>query len=259
MKAIKSPGLIALALFSGNVVHAACEAPVANASRYCIGCGNLQANPVRGVDLVWNWLAADREFASRLRYSGNATIVLDNPPNASPGVTFFWGGITDEGFTVVDTTSYAELMRLRAGVGKNIWGVDLEMTMSELEQTAIHRNPNAPYRISLFDQNGNLFHQESLGKVTPPVLDRANYSIVENARQEQYRQAECAEMNTEEADDASEDDEVNWEELDAWWDEDWEDQYGGDCSACVLEDWNEDTGEWEPADWQNPKEEEEEL
>ncbi len=190
--------LLAVAVVCSQSALANCKPSPADARRDCNSCGNLEQNPERGIDNVWNASLAnqgprinnDMQMALRLR--GFATVNLMHPPHSSPGVLFYRGVIRDPSFSITDSATYSEALALQAqfNLRPRVSGrFQLRAEIRSLLASSTTSGTD-PYVVSLYDQDGNLIAEEEIGRGAP-MLHRASFGLNDLDADPRYERSEC--------------------------------------------------------------------
>ena len=190
--------LLVVAVACSQSAFANCEPSRADVKRDCNSCGNLEQNPVRGIDNIWNTLLSNRgarinfDMQMALHLRGFATVNLMHPPHSSPGVLFYRGVIRDPSFSITDSATYSEALALHVQLNlrPRVSGrIQLRAEIRSLLASSTTSGTD-PYVVSLFDQDGNLIAQEEIGRGTA-ILDRASFGLNDLDADPRYQRSEC--------------------------------------------------------------------
>lgn len=181
-------------------IQAKCEAPPSQDSVRCIGCGNLQENPARGLEMVYSRFLDSNELQGFVQLHGYARVVLKDPPYASPGRNYYYVLLRDPGYRRTDTVAYGILRSLSQQYGFNAIfnarGGEVGVTVggytsqeiSSLWSRAISTGTD-DWHLRLFDQNS-----EQIGERRIP-RGRDDRFVTGNSREftnyHRYRVREC--------------------------------------------------------------------
>lgn len=190
--------LLVVAIVCNQSALANCDPDPADARRDCNSCGNLEQNPERGIDNVWNSMFGGKkrqinnDMREALRWNGFATVNLMHPPHASPGVLFYRGVIRDPSFSITNSATYSQALTLQAQLNLNPSVSGRFQLRAEIRYllTSSTTTGTDPYLVSLYDQNGNLIAQEEIGRGAP-TLDRASFGLNDLDPDPRYRHSEC--------------------------------------------------------------------
>ena len=190
--------LLAVAVACSQSALANCEPSPADVKRDCNSCGNLEQNPERGIDNIWNTLLSNRgarinnDMRMALRLRGFATVNLMHPPYSSPGVLFYRGVIRDPSFSITDSATYSEALVLQTQLNLRPRVSGRFQLRAEIRSLLASSTTSGtdPYVVSLFDQDGNLISQEKIERGTP-TLDRASFGLNDLDADPRYQRSEC--------------------------------------------------------------------
>jgi hypothetical protein len=190
--------LLAVAVVCNQAALANCDPGPADAQRDCNSCGNLEQNPERGIDNVWNSLLhngipqVDHGMRAALNWNGFATVNLMYPPHASPGVLFYRGIIRDPSFSITNSATYSQALALQAQLNLNSRMPGHFKLRAEIRYMLATSTTTGtdPYVVSLYDQDGNLIAREEIER-GESILDRASFGLNDLDADPRYERSEC--------------------------------------------------------------------
>jgi len=190
--------LLAVAVAYSQSAFANCDPDPADARRDCNSCGNLEQNPERGIDNIWNASISRRGpsinngMQVALRWRGYATVNLMHPPHSSPGVLFYRGIIRDPSFSITNAATYSQALTLQIQLTLNPFASGRVQLRREIRYllTSSTTSGTDPYVVSLYDQDGKLIAQEEIPRGVP-ILDRASFGLNDLDANPQYQRSEC--------------------------------------------------------------------
>jgi len=194
--------LLAVTVACSQSALANCKPSPADDHRDCNSCGNLEQNPERGIDNIWNASLDNRgprmnnDMQMALRLRGFATVNLMHPPHSSPGVLFYRGVIRDPSFSITDSVAYSEALALQVQLNlrPRVSGrIQLRAEIRSLLASSTTSGTD-PYVVSLFDQDGNLISQEKIERGTS-TLDRASFGLNDLDADPRYQRSECIDQD----------------------------------------------------------------
>lgn len=159
--------LLVPVIFASRAADAACTPEPAQRNIHCLGCGNLQENPTRGVALTFNRVLQENALQGFVRLHGSVRVNLRDPNASSPGVTFFYGIVADPGHRQLENAAHQTLTDLsrqhglnaifdgtKSEVGRAVAGYS-QQQVNDLWGRAVQPGGSA-WQVSLYDQNDRL-------------------------------------------------------------------------------------------------------
>lgn len=188
---------------------ASCKPPQDNINVPCDKCGNLEANPQRGIDLVHAAAKNNPLVQAELELFGFAEVVLANPTRSSRGNRWYRGGVVDPSFTVTNSTTYGTAVtayrewrtEIGVGIGRNGPTANFNsaeaMRLERQWRTAVQSSTTrgtAAYEVEVFDKKGSSMLKETISRAAPArvnvVYDKAAEDA-EYSRSSTYQNLSC--------------------------------------------------------------------
>ena len=162
-------------MFGAVDTKAGCLPEPAQRNIPCLACGNLQENPNRGIALTFNRMQMENALQGFMRLHGTVRINLRSPNASSPGVTFFYGIVTDSGHRILNPGAHQTLANLsrqhgfngvfdgkKDDVGRAVAGYSAQQ-VNDLWAAAVRPGTGA-WQVSLYDQNDRLIKVQNVAR-----------------------------------------------------------------------------------------------